>query len=502
MTSYGVHIDDPTEKPDASGKKRGKNYTKQEAVTPELYEKHLKGAEGLGIVPVDKDGKCSFAVLDVDVYDTDHKKILKTIYGTDLPLIPFRSKSGGLHLYMFFSAQEKASKAIEIMTTLRILLMLDKKTEIFPKQSTLRPDESGNWINLPYFDEGNARSYALDVEGKALSVAELIELAKSKRLQVETADKIIESLPLSDAPPCLQALYLSKTTNNRNNYLMSLATYYKAKIGDDFEFAVSEANNALSDPIDLERLNKTVIQSQKKRNYSYLCKEEPICSICHKDRCKARKYGVGGSEVSEFSYGQFTQFMTDPPYYEWIVNDKPLKFYDESDMVNQANFRIMCFRHLHILPMKLTDAVWTKIMNTALSNVVVKAVDVENDVSSGSMFMDYLSEFLTKRAPAMTKEQLLVDRVYYDESLAAYCFKPKNFCVFLAVVKNFRVYSTTEVQARLKDLGAVPNRYYINRDHDNVRVWTIPKASLRMFIDDPVGEVEVNFMEEMSNEPY
>lgn len=502
MESYGVHINDETEVADASGKKRGKNFTKQAPVTVELYTKHLNGTEGLGIIPVDREGLCSFAVLDVDVYGVDHKPVLNSIRNTGLPIVPFRSKSGGLHLYIFFGSPEKASVVIEHMKSIRILLMLDKKTEVFPKQAVLREEEAGNWINLPYFNAANTKQYVIGPQGEALTLEEAVDFCKRSAISVNTLEKELDNMPLADAPPCLQAIYLRKTTHNRNNYLMSLGTYYKAKLGEDFEFALIEANNRLDNPIDIERLTKTVISSQKKRGYSYICKEEPICSICYKDRCKKRKYGVGGELVSELTYGEFRQYNTDPPFYEWIVNDRSLKFYDERDIMGQQEFRVLCFRILHILPVKLADQTWTGIVNTALSNVVVKEIDQANDVSSGSIFMEFLSEFLTKRAPAATKTQVLVDRVFFDSDVDAYIFKPKVFYHFLVNTKNFKVYSATEVQARLTEMGAMPIRYYINKDNSNIRVWSMPMNALKTFIESPVDAVEVDFMEEMRDEPY
>jgi len=283
---------------------------------------------------------------------------------------------------------------------------------------------------------------------------------------------------------------------------MSVATYHKAKVGDNFEFAVAEVNNSLKEPIELDRLMRTVISSQKKRNYSYLCNEEPICTICDKTECKKRKYGIGGSEISELSFEDFTQFTTDPPYYEWKVNGKILRFFREYDIVNQQEFRNLCFRHLHILPMKMKDETWTKIINTALNNVVVKEVKLEDDVSAGAMFMEYLTEFLTKRAPAANREQIRVGRPYYDEDKKAYIFKPNNLVQFLNVVKNFKAYTATEIRSRLAMLNATATLYYVDKDHRTERVWMIPKASLGSFVSDVVDVAEVDFMEEMKDEVF
>ena len=502
MTAYGVHEIDPNEVPDSNGKTRGRNYTNLAPVTIDLYREHLGGKKGLGVVPVTREGTCSFAAIDVDVYDNEHRTVLKVLNDYSFPLVPFRSKSGGLHLYLFLKTQEDAKEIIEILKHFRRALMLDEKTEVFPKQRTLRPDEAGNWINIPYFNYDNTKQFAMDKNGDKLGIIHGIDLCKEKRTNVEELKKFIEDLPFSDGPPCLQAIYMRGTTSHRNNYLMSMATYHKAKVGDNFEFAVAEINNKLDEPIELERLMKTVISSQKKRNYSYLCNEEPICKICDKTECKKRKYGIGGAEISELTFEDFTQFNTDPPYYEWKVNGKILRFFKESDIINQQEFRNLCFRTIHILPMKMKDETWTKILNTALGNVIVKEVSIEDDVSAGSMFMEYLAEYLTKRAPAANKEQIRNERPYYDAEKDSYVFKPSSLHVFLTVVKSFRAYSVTEVRSKLTSLGAYSAKYYISERYNRERVWIIPRKSLGVFVSDVVDVAEVDFMEEMKGEAF
>ena len=500
MSAHGVHL--RTGETDETGKTRGKNYTIVEPVIDELYVKHLVGEQGLGIIPIRSDGTVVFSVLDVDVYSTDHAQILQTIYGYSLPLIPFRSKSGGLHLYIFYDSAVKANESITILTQLKHLLCLDKKTEIFPKQKALKPDEVGNWINLPYFNSLETTQYLICRDGTSLDLGPALAYIKSNRISKKDIERILEALPLSDAPPCLQGIYLASTTSHRNNYLFSMAVYYKAKLGDDFENAVVEANSALDKPIEIDRLQRTAIASNRKKNYCYNCSEEPIVSICDKTECKKRKYGIGGSEVSDLSYEEFTQYKSDPPYYGWKIDSVELKFFKESDIINQAMFRELCFRHLHKLPMKLADNVWTRIVNTAIVNMQVQEVNKEDDISSGSLFTTYLTEFMTKRAPAVTKDQLLVDRVYYDKDYHIYIFKPKNFVIFLHVQKQFRVYQQTEIQDKLRSLGAVPCRVYISSIGHAERFWSLPDTAIESFVEPSVKNLETDFLEEMDEQPY
>lgn len=489
--AYGVNetLDDVGE----DGKRQSNNYTKTAPLTDALYQAHLRGDKGLGVIPIRSDNTCVFSVIDVDVYGEDHKRVLSVIKKTGLPLIPFRSKSGGLHLYVFWETPIKAKDAIELMKAMRRVLMLDKKTEIFPKQTYIKADNVGNWINLPYFDADHTQRYLMDEDGRAMALDEALFYIRDRMQTKQNLEQLLTNLPLFDAPPCLQAIYIAGDVNNRNLYLFSLARYYKTKMGDDFEFAIVEANNLLARPIPIEELQKTVIATHKKKEYSYKCKDEPICSLCEKEECKKRKYGIGGDEISELSFGEFIQYASDPPYYEWIVNEKPLKFWKEEEIIMQNTFRNLCFRCLHILPQRLNDHAWTNIINSALQNVVVKSVEQELDISSGALFLDYIAEFLTSRAMAVTREQVLADRVFKDMEKMAYVFKPKQLLIFLIQQKQFRYYGLSEIQDRLKTLGATPTRYYVDADNRSVRVWFFPFEAIDKFIDANASEIEVDF---------
>lgn len=464
-------------------------------VSEELYLAHLNGKTSIGIIPIAEDNTVNFVVIDVDDY-TNTKVFLLSIYEYDLPIVPFRSKSGGLHLYIFFSAPVKASEGIEIAQKYRKLLGLPPKTEIFPKQAALKKGGAGSWINLPYFNKDTTNRYMLNEDGEEVSFGEAMLHIKQKRLTLATITSLYDDLPLADAPPCLQTLYLRGDTTMRNQYMFSLARYYKAKFGDDFEQYLVEANNKLDPPLKLKELVDTVITSHKKRDYAYKCSDEPICSFCDDVLCKKRQYGVGNDEISNLSFEDFIQYDTDPPYYEWIINGKKLKFFNEADIVQQAVFRNMVFRKIHILPARLKDSVWTRIVNKALANIQLVHIEVEDDISDGAMFRDFLVEFLTKRALAKNKEQILVDRVYKDQQTNSFLFKPKNLILFLYQQKQFRAFGQTEVHERLMEMGARPIRYYVNSNNKNLRLWSMPASAISNLLEIGVEEVKLEFDEE------
>src|SRR5690606_6621186 len=124
-------------------------------------------------------------------------------------------------------------------------------------------------------------------------------------------------------------------------------------------------------------------------------------------------------------------------HYGWKINGSELKFYSEAEIIYQTKFRELAFRELHILPFKLKDETWTKIVNNALTNLQILTPEEGSDMSPGALFIEYLTEFLTKRAMAANRDQILVDRVYVDNEKKVYVFRSKNLINFLYFQKQF-----------------------------------------------------------------
>ena len=66
--------------------------------------RHLDGKDpALGIVPISSDNKCKWGCIDIDTYPFDHKKFIKKKLKEKkkIPIVLFRSKSGGAHCFIF-----------------------------------------------------------------------------------------------------------------------------------------------------------------------------------------------------------------------------------------------------------------------------------------------------------------------------------------------------------------------------------------------------------------
>jgi hypothetical protein len=189
----------------------------------EDYIEHLKGTRSIGIQPCDDNDQAVFGAIDIDPsnYSTfSPKKYLEIIDKKQLPLIPVKSKSGGLHLYIFTKEKVKASEIREFLEDMLFILGLPPSTEVYPKQTTLKSEGAdgnksvGSFINIPYFNKNdrvaiftNGEDMDFDtfmkvVKLNAKSQKELNEIRNGK-----ISDALVgESDEFKDGPPCLSVI--------------------------------------------------------------------------------------------------------------------------------------------------------------------------------------------------------------------------------------------------------------------------------------------------------
>lgn len=211
----------------------GKAKTVDRAVTLQDYADHVEGKVGIGIIPLQGEPKepgfVNFAAIDIDVYKAEtqaaknltHSDVALTLLET--PLIVTRSKSGGIHVWLFSADGVSAKLATNYLQSKAALLGV-AGTEVFPKQNERHSDEDvGNWINLPYF--GDSRKAV--IPHKTGGVVDFVETPLEQFLDIaEEAGKVVTDDWLEqntvvgptqrgrdsdeklfvDGPPCLEAL--------------------------------------------------------------------------------------------------------------------------------------------------------------------------------------------------------------------------------------------------------------------------------------------------------
>ena len=115
------------------------------------WQSHLRGEVGLALVPILEGDLCWWGCVDIDEYDANPLDIIARAEREKMPLVPSRSKSGGLRLWLFMDHDATAK---DVQGALRLYvrrLGLSDKTEVFPKQTVLLPDDTGSAVNMPYF---------------------------------------------------------------------------------------------------------------------------------------------------------------------------------------------------------------------------------------------------------------------------------------------------------------------------------------------------------------
>lgn len=468
-TNTYVRNELPKEKPEAGQKIKTKITNNVGEVNKDLLSKHLNGDFGVGICPVNAEGKCFYGVVDIDSYGAKVRRVLHFIKEYQLPLLPFRSKSGGLHVYLMLSKAVSAKSMRETLHQIVYYLSLDTlygkaKVEIFPKQD--KAENFGSSVTLPYFNAEKTYNYLLDLDGQPVTFKDALDYIQKHLTSLDAVKEALENLPYNDAPPCIQRILISEEVGGedtgRNNFLYSFAVYAKKKYGNGFEDYVKEINNNFEVPLE-ENVVEQTCNSVREHEYVYKCGDIPCNNFCDKPLCRKREFGLGRSKghFTGIDYGQLFRYKTAEPYYIWKLrlqgqeNWKDVIFKDEGYLLDQRNFAKMCIRYLNSAPMIVSTNDWNAILNSVLPNVQDVEVKQESDTSGLSMlrnsFIDYLSNKQARRdMPYQIKVGLCVRQKSNGE--IKYYFTHRGFAEYL---KNQKVnFDYSMLREMLKQFGA------------------------------------------------
>lgn len=475
------------------GKAQSQSKLVYDAVTPAVITRHLSGQESIGIAPIKEDGTCKFGAIDIDDYKYDIQDIIAAIEDFQLPLCPCYSKSKKLHVYIFFEDNPTAAEVRKVLTWYAEAFACDKKVEIFPKQSkTSTSNKFYSWINLPYYQANDMTNHRKLVNKEGLvPLPEAIQIMQSRKLTFKEHMEFIENFAYHDAPPCILTGLLLRDIGpgQRNNWLFSCGVYLRMKDENcDLKELLTDINHSLHDPISDEELYATVIKGFNRKTYFYMC---AALERCDKSLCRQREFGIESKQSTGLDYGELTQFLTDPPYYEWIVNGQKLTFWNEQEILTQGKFRALCLRQLHLVPRRVRDDTWAHILTRACEHIKVVQPAVEaGDFTSGSTFFDLTCQFFTGKRMAENPTQIAMGRVFLDKVNNEYVFSAKSFIDFMIHKNDFTQYRPIEMRVRLQQMGAYKDK----------ALWRLPVGAIPA-IEEP--KVEIDFTDvETGDELY
>ena len=192
------------------GKAVAKALVKRKPITDKLWQEHLEGKDpALGIIPINEKNECRWGCIDVDEYDFDHQKIMRIIKGMDFPLVTFRSKSGGAHLFLFAKEFIPASLMQSKLKSMAEALGY-AGSEIFPKQTIIHVEkgDTGNFLNLPYHGGIRGLRYTFEAGGEAASLESFYSIydewvQTKEQIEQIKIKKVVEEEAFKNGPPCL-----------------------------------------------------------------------------------------------------------------------------------------------------------------------------------------------------------------------------------------------------------------------------------------------------------
>ena len=453
-----------------AGKQQAKSYTVKEAPSPELWTRHLSGAYGLGIFPLTDEGTCHWGAIDIDVYDLDHKRLEEQVQARHLPLIVTRTKSGGAHLYLFLIEPCPARLVRQRLAEWASVLG-HGGCEIFPKQHKLAGENDfGNWLNMPYHGGSRSTRYALR-DGAAvtdpsafLAYAEVMRItpAALKGIEVEQ-DELFR-----DGPPCLQTLAARGfPEGTRNEALYNVAVYMGKRYGEEIQAHLMQANQDLMKPPLPAREVQSIYISCTKRGYNFKCSQEPIVSVCQRQVCLARKFGVrGGSDSPTVLIDRLLKLETQPVTWIAELSGERMEL-DTATLVNQRAFRLRAAEILNMLSTVIKPDTWDRIVDAHMREAEVVAAPV--DASPEGQLLNHLEDFCTE-AEAMAEEELLNGLPYTIDGFTH--FRSADFKLYMET-KRVRGWTDREIWAVLRRMGAKQQRFEIKGKV--VLTWAVPE---------------------------
>jgi len=404
--AHGVTIVEDT---NGNGSKiKGKSFVKRQPVTNELWQKHLEGKENLGIIPINDDNQCRWGCIDIDSYaGFDHKKLIDKITNMKLPLIVCRSKSGGAHVFLFTSDYVSAKLMRDKLVQIRAVLGYGN-SEVFPKQTELKSqDDTGNFLNLPYFNYKNSVRYAFKKNGEAATLDDFFNLHTSNYLDPDTLQELQIKRPetkYSDGPPCIELMSENKIgEGGRNNALFHYGVYAKQKWPDGWKSKLVVFNeNAMEKPLSDSEVD-IVVKQHDKKDWGYKCNDQPMCSLCDKTLCRSRKFGIG-QEVLFPNLTDLQVIDLEDPYYYLNVDGERLKLESVKHLRQQSLFQEACMVQLKNRPPTLKEKDWVHITNILLNNAEV--TEPAAGLRTEDQLHNHLQEYCLNRTQLDSKEDL------------------------------------------------------------------------------------------------
>lgn len=473
--------------------------------TSEHVRSHLEGEIGLGMVPIMDDNKCWFAAIDIDTHgpngqSIDLQVIESRVTKLNLPLIVCRSKSGGAHCYLFLKELTEAAQVRLVLGRWANAIGYPS-AEIFPKQNDLNEKGGekplGNWINLPYFVAEGTERWCVE-GGKPTTFEYFIDLAEGRRVDLAPYTQEGMETVYASGPPCLQEMLKNKIDEgNRNTAMFQAGVFLKRAFPEEFRPRMDEFNTtAFVSPLSTREL-RVIAVSVGKKEYQYKCREEPCKSLCNKDLCKTRPFGITDNDSSANDIPlieSVEKVITTPIHWVLTVKGKRVQV-TTAELFNYESVRQKVGEALHIILPRIKNQDWDQYLREIMDKVKVR-----EDTTIEDTYFLKLCEYLRRVQKDKTRPEderrldlkrgvpslISISKMSFDASgpkeqgrVWYYAFRIVDFVEHLRRKKSLTVpdYQVPGILYRL--LGEYGKREKVRIGDTYVRnVWCVPEESV------------------------
>ena len=418
-----------------NGKQKGKAFIVRKQVTDDLWKNHIEGkGPALGIIPITESNNCKWGCIDIDEYNLNHHDLISRIRNLKLPLVVCRSKSGGAHVFLF---TKDFVPAIRMQKTLKKMAksLGHEGCEIFPKQTEILVErgDTGNFLNLPYYNGTSGLRYALDDNGKAASLESFYSMYdkyvqdKLEEIKVEET-KVLDAFP--DGPPCLNKLAIQCFGEGaRNNALFNIAVYYKQAKPDSWQDELVKANqNYVNPPLSNGEVQQLIKSVSRKGYDKYRCKDAPINAVCQSGLCRTKRFGVGYGEEEMPVLGSLTKYTSKPP--QWFLNvNEDRKELNSEQLYSAPLFALACLDQANLVIPVPKPKDWKQYYLKPLLQSI-QEVEPLQSLDPVNEIMDLLQDWTTNRQNARTLDDIFNKLPYTDDKREYTYFRMDDFFNF------------------------------------------------------------------------
>ena len=418
-----------------NGKQKGKAFIVRKQVTDDLWKNHVEGkGPALGIIPITESNNCKWGCIDIDEYNLNHHDLISRIRNLKLPLVVCRSKSGGAHVFLF---TKDFVPAIRMQKTLKKMAksLGHEGCEIFPKQTEILVErgDTGNFLNLPYYNGTSGLRYALDDNGKAASLESFYSMYdkyvqdKLEEIKVEET-KVLDAFP--DGPPCLNKLAIQGFGEGaRNNALFNIAVYYKQAKPDSWQDELVKANqNYVNPPLSNSEVQQLIKSVSRKGYDKYRCKDAPINAVCQSGLCRTKRFGVGYGEEEMPVLGSLTKYTSKPPQWFLNVNEDRIELKSEQ-LYSAPLFALACLDQANLVIPVPKPKDWKQYYLKPLLQSI-QEVEPLQSLDPVNEIMDLLQDWTTNRQNARTLDDIFNKLPYTDDKREYTYFRMDDFFNF------------------------------------------------------------------------